>query len=150
MKTSNFLRPFLCILFAFVSLFNVWADNNKPISFDQLPAKSQSFIKEYFSNDKVSLAVCEKEFLEVRYKVILTSSAKVEFYKNGDWKEVTCKFCSVPEELIPSEILKKIKELYTNVKITEIDKDNREYEVKLSNGVELTFNKEFILTDIDD
>lgn len=150
MKLFRFFKPVLSILFALTISNNVMADNNKPMSFDQLPTSSQEFIKKNFPNDKVSLALCERDFLEVHYKVILTSSAKIEFYKNGEWKEVNCKFNAVPENLIPSEILKKVKEMYNDVKIIEIDKDNREYDIKLSNGIELTFDKKFNLTDIDD
>ena len=70
------------------------ADNDKPIAVTQLPQKAQLFIKTHFPKEKVALAKLERDFLETRYEVVFTNGSKVEFLKDGEWKEVECKFDS--------------------------------------------------------
>ena len=70
----------------------VSADNDRPISVSELPEKAQQFIRQHFPNEKVSFAKMERELFDTTYEVIFTSSSKVEFLKNGDWKEVDCKY----------------------------------------------------------
>lgn len=127
-----------------------YADNDKPITVDQLPEKAQQFIRQHFANEKVSLAKSERDFLEVTYEVIFTSGMKVEFTKDGQWKDVDCRYASVPKGIVPAQITKKVQELYPEATIRQIDRDSRDYEVKLSNGLELTFDLKFNLVDIDD
>ena len=39
---------------------------------------------------------------------------------------------------------------YPDTSVVQIDRDKRDYEVKLTNGLELTFDLKFNLIDIDD
>lgn len=77
------------------------ADSDRPIDVAQLPQKAQQFIQKHFAGEKVALAKVERDFLEVRYEVIFTDGAKAEFYKDGEWKEVDCRYSSVPAAVIP-------------------------------------------------
>lgn len=127
-----------------------YADNDKPITVDQLPEKAQQFLRQHFPNEKVSLAKSERDFLELTYEVIFTNGMKVEFTKDGQWKDVDCRYASVPKGIVPAQIAQKAQELYPETTIRQIDRDSRDYEVKLSNGLELTFDLKFNLIDIDD
>lgn len=126
------------------------ADNDRPINVSELPQKAQQFIKEHFPNEKVSFAKVERELFDTTYEVIFTNSSKIEFLKNGDWKEVDCKYAAVPKAVIPQQIAKYVTEHYPEVAVVQIDRDKRDYEVKLANGLELTFDLNFNLIDIDD
>ena len=118
----------------------VSADNDRPISVSELPEKAQQFIRQHFPNEKVSFAkIC-----------LFTSSSKVEFLKNGDWKEVDCKYSTVPAAIIPQQIAQYVSQYYPDTSVVQIDRDKRDYEVKLTNGLELTFDLKFNLIDIDD
>ncbi len=128
----------------------VHADNDRAIAINQLPQKAQEFIQTHFKTEKVAYAKMERDFLETRYDVVFTSGKKVEFLKNGDWKEVNCRYSTVPDGIVPAQIMAKIKELYPDVTVREIDRDKHDYEVKLSNRMELTFDLQFNLIDIDD
>lgn len=125
------------------------ADYDQAITVDELPAKSQQFIREHFNGEKVTLAKKELDFMEVRYEVMFASGKKVEFLRNGDWKEVVSP-SGVPAAIVPAKIAAKVADLYPGTTIIEIDRDSRDYEVKLSNKMELTFDKKFNLVDIDD
>ena len=75
-----------------LSVTSARADHDRPIQFNQLPVAAQEFVNTYFSDQKVSFAKEERDFMEVRYEVMFTNSIKIEFYKDGQWKEVNCKY----------------------------------------------------------
>ena len=146
MKKLLILSTILMVL----GIATACADNDKPITVDQLPEKAQQFLRQHFPNEKVSLAKSERDFLELTYEVIFTNGMKVEFTKDGQWKDVDCRYASVPKAIVPAQIAQKVQELYPETTIRQIDRDSRDYEVKLSNGLELTFDLKFNLIDIDD
>ena len=106
--------------------------------------------QKYFPNEKVAYTKMERDFLEVQYEVMFSNGSKVEFLKNGEWKDVDCKFSEVPADIIPQAIRTHIASLYPDAKVLQIDRDSRGYEVQLNNRLELSYNTSFQLTDIDD
>lgn len=134
-------------LFALISV--VKADDDKAISVDQLPAQAKQFISQYFSSSKVAVAKMEKDFFDKNYDVIFADGNMVEFNKEGIWKEVDCKYSIVPAAIIPATIQTYVSSNYANAKIVKIDRDKRDYEVKLDSGMKLTFDLKFNLIDID-
>ena len=141
------------LVFLFVCLFTLHsvaqASNDKPIQVNQMPQPAQLFINQHFANNKVAMAKMETGFLDKSYEVIFTDGNKLEFDKKGNWTEVNCKYSSVPLKIIPTAILKYITANYPNVKVLKIERDSKEYEVKLSNQWELKFDKNFNIIDID-
>jgi predicted nucleotide-binding protein (sugar kinase/HSP70/actin superfamily) len=75
---------------------------------------------------------------------------KIEFNGDGEWKDVDCKFGAVPAAIIPKKIASYVEKNYPDAKIIKIDRDRRDYEVSLSNRLELTFDMKFNLVEIDD
>lgn len=128
---------------------SVRADDDRPISFGQLPAKAQEYVREFFPLEKIVLVKMEKDFFGKSYTVFLGNSGKVEFSKDGTCKKVDCKYATVPEAVIPSAIIRYIKSSYPGYKVIRLEMDDGEYETKLSNGIKLKFDKKFNLTDID-
>lgn len=133
----------------FVCVAVVKADNEVPVTVNELPATAQTFINTHFKDKKVALAKKETGFFELSYDVIFTDGNKLEFDRNGNWKEVNCKYSSVPAAVIPQQISDYVKANYAGINILSIEKDDREYEVRLANRVELTFTLQFQLLDID-
>lgn len=128
----------------------VRADNDKPIQVNQLPAKAQTFINTYFKNQKVALAKQETELFYKGYDVMFISGEKVEFDKSGDWTEVQCRQSEVPAPIVPEAIRNYVKTNYPDARILQIERDKNEYEVKLSNRWEITFDAQMRVIDIDD
>lgn len=83
------------------------------------------------------------------YKVVFVNGAKVEFAKNGEWKDVECKYGEVPAAIVPQQIRDYVTKNYPKNKIVAIDRDRRDYEVELDNGLDLKFDLKFRLIDID-
>lgn len=126
------------------------ADNNKVINKNQLPAQAQKFLNDHFNGVKLSYAKLDRDFLERSYEVLLADGTKLEFFSNGEWQEVDCKFSEVPAGIVPEPIVKYIAENFPGEKVLKIELDRGNYELKLSNRLELTFNKNFNIIDIDD
>jgi hypothetical protein len=126
------------------------ADNDKPIQVGQLPTKAQTLVTTYFKHHKVALAKMESGLFYKSYDVIFTTGEKLEFDKSGDWTEIQCKASEVPVQVLPAEIRSYVSSTYPDAKVLEIERDGKEYEVKLSNGWEITFDNQFRVIDIDD
>ena len=75
---------------------------------------------------------------------------KVEFDKAGEWTEVRCRQTGVPAQIVPAQIAEYVKTNYPDAVILQIERDSREWEVKLSNRWEITFDKQMRVIDIDD
>lgn len=138
----------LVLVFPF-SVALAFGGGDKVVSKKELPAQAQSFINEYFASAKISYAKLETDFLERSYEVMLADGVKLEFTKKGNWKEVDCRYGEVPAGIVPAAIKNYVAENYPEAKIIKIERDGREYDVKLSNKLELTFNKDFKIIDID-
>ena len=103
------------VLFAIVCLFYlsvqlVLAD--KPVNSNQLPVKAQQFLEKYFPNVEVSYAKQDTDIFDRDYTVVLTNGDKVEFDRNGNWKEVDCEHHQVPAGILPDVISKYISDKY--------------------------------------
>lgn len=141
----------LVVLFAclFSLLTVAHADDDKPIQVTQLPQVAQKFLKQLFTGNNIAMAKLEKDFLDKKYEVIFTNGDKVEFDKKGNWKEVDCKYSVVPAEIISAKIQKYVTTNYPDIKILKIDRDKKDYEIELSNGLELKFDLAFNLINIE-
>lgn len=137
----------LACVFSFAACIK--ADNYQPVTRTQLPQKAQTFLSTHFADAKTSLLRRELDVMELNYDVIFTDGSKVEFDHRGYWTEVDCVNHPLPEGIVPAGITNYINAHYPGAKVVKIERDHREYEVKLNNRVELTFNKKLQLIDID-
>lgn len=142
------MKKLLLLLACFVSL-QLTACADRPITFEQLPAKSQEIIKQHFAGFEISFAKKDNDGLEVDYEVIFVNGDKIEFNRNGDWKNIECRFSQVPEALIPVQILEYVKSKYPNNKILKIELDHFNTEIELDNRLEYTFNRNYQLIEVD-
>lgn len=145
------MNKLLILLASFLILgTSVKADEDRPIQPEQLPAKAQTFIKTYFPKADISIAKEESGMFDKSYDVIFSNGDKIEFDKQGAWKEVQCKFSGkVPAGIVPEQIQQHVSQKYPNVSIINIEKKKNEYEIKLANGWELSFDKKFNLIDME-
>ena len=140
----------LTVIVVFLTLNIAWADADRPITIEQLPQKAQQFLKKYYPQEGLSFAKEDSYWMSKENEVVLTKGAKKEFAATGVWKRVERKADAVPADIVPQQIKDYVKQNYPDARITKIDRDRRDYEVSLSNRLELTFNKEFRLIEIDD
>ena len=144
MKRMMFIL--VCVL---TLVTTIKADNYQPITRSQLPQKAQTFLSTHFPDSKISLTRKEIDVTELNYDVIFTDGCKVEFDRKGNWTEVDSINHPLPAGNEPEAIEQVVKAHYPDAKVVKIERDRREYDVKLNNRVELTFNKKMQLIDID-
>ena len=144
------MRIVMIAIFCMMS-FNIVANagNDKPINVNELPAKAQTLLSKHFKGQKVMLATIESGVVSRSYDVVLRNGTKLEFDKKGNLTEIDCKQGIVPSQLIPQPIKNYLKENYPAQAVKKIEMNKKEYEVELTNGIDLTFNKHFQLIDID-
>ena len=142
------------MMFLFVSLFvmnlAVFADDDKPIQVSKMPKEAQVFVQKHFANLSVAVAKVENDLFGKNYDIIFTNGDKVEFDKKGNWTNVDCEHTQVPVEIIPQAIQEYVTKNYPQAKVVKIEKTDRKgYDVDLSNGFDLEFDKKFRVVEID-
>ena len=142
------------IVFLFISLFAMnfvaLAGNDKPIQVSEMPKAAQLFIKNHFADLSVAMAKVETDFLDKNYDVVFTNGNKVEFDKKGNWTNVDCEHTQVPVAILPEAIRQYVTQNYPDAKVLKIEvTDRKGYDVELSNGFELEFDKRMNVIDID-
>ena len=112
-----------------------------------LPAKAQKFIEVAFPERSV-LMVKEGH---VDYEVMLDDFTELEFDSRGNWKEIDAKgHGDIPDAAVPAKILERIAKNFDAQKIVKIERNRHSnYEVELINGIEIEFNNDFVIIDID-
>ncbi|MCD7973090.1 MAG: PepSY-like domain-containing protein [Candidatus Azobacteroides sp.] len=139
------------ILLSFITIQFIHAKDVITQDESKLPVTAMNFIKTHFPNEKISYIKVDEEYLTTSYDVVFTNGMELEFEKNGEWKEVNTKRAAVPAAIIPSFIQQYVKTHYSNAYIYKIErKRSGDYEVELSNDLELRFNKDGKLIKIDD
>lgn len=120
-------------------------DDDRVITYQQLPQTAQTFLKQHFAK-KVPLVVTA-DYDD--YTIMYESGEKIEFDKKGNWKEVTCRGSKVPAAIVPEQIKTYVQKNYPGKSIIKLDRHRSVYEVKLNNGIEVEFNRNFQVIDID-
>lgn len=122
----------------------VFAQANDTYAHDAsvLPEAAQTIIANNFKA-KVSVVKIDKDFGRVHeYEAILTDGTEISFDHNGNWDNVEVNNTkSVPTAFIPQPIQSYVKQAQKGTRIVGIDKERHGYDVELSNGVEMKFDK---------
>lgn len=126
----------------------VQADDH-PIAVTELPAAARQFLNTHFADMKVAYATVDGHLFDKDYEVAFTNGGKAEFDRNGEWTEVEVRTGSIPAGVIPQQIRQYLSKNYPDAQVRQIERDRHGYELKLGNGLELEFNKDFALTKID-
>ena len=146
------MKKVILIILAVFSLgvITAKADNERVITKDALPAKAQQFIDAHFATTKISYIKEDRDLFDHNYELVFVDGSKIEFGRNGEWVEVDCRYNSVPQSVIPAAIKEYVKKNFPDVKIVEIERKRGNYEVNLSNKLELVFDKKLRIKGIDD
>ena len=141
------MKKYLFVMMAVLALgFTAKADHDQVITFNQLPQTAKDLLKQHFA-DKVPLIVT-MDWDD--YTVVYETGEKVEFDKQGKWKEFECRTSQVPSALIPEQIKAHIRATFPGTTIIDLDRNRRGYEIKLNNGLEVEYDRNFRVVDIDD
>lgn len=145
-------KTFIAAFMLLLGITSAKADNDRPVSFNQLPEVSQEFLTRHFGNQQIAFATEDPKYVGSEYEVVYTDRTEVDFGTDGQWTSVECRHKAVPEEIVPAEITKYLStlDLAKGQHIRKISRDRLEWEVELSNGFELEFDTQFNILKIDD
>lgn len=151
--SNVWVRILAVVVVAVVLFVAIWSvEYDRPIAREQLPTQAQQFMSAHYAERPVVLIQKELNELRITYEVAFNDGTKLEFRKNGAWREVDCGMGDqVPAELIPQQIATYVQENFPGSVVTRIEQGKRRYEIELNNRLELTFDaRTFLVTEYDD
>lgn len=145
-------KMILAVALLLTGIVSAQADGReKPITIDNLPKAAQEFLATYFKDLTVAYAVEESKYFGSEYEVTYTDRTEVEFRADGQWSAVDRKYSAVPAAIVPQQIADYVARNFPGTFLVGIEHTCREWEVKLNNTIELTFDdKRFALKEYDD
>ncbi len=84
------------------------------------------------------------------YDVVLQNGTEVSFDKDGNLKEVEAGVNTVPDGLVLKPIRQYVKSNFKGRRIVALDVDRNSYDIELSDGLELKFDRAGNFLRIDD
>ena len=142
MKKLGILTAFIAILCFGMSTATAQNNNSNPAIVQ--------FVEQYFPEANILLVNSEWDEYEVR----LNDGTKIEFTRSAEWKKIDCEhsttYTNVPAELVPEQIANYVETNFAGQSITKIEKQRREWEIEVGNGLEIKFNRRFKAIKIDD
>ena len=136
-------------IFALVLLMTGCSD--KPVVPAQLPQQITAFIQQNFPGQSISFATKDLEITGWKYDVVLADGTQIDFDTDKMWDKIQCTMGNpVPTALIPAPIATHLRTNFPDAMILKIDKERNGYEVELANGLELKFNQQGALMEVDD
>lgn len=145
-------KLFFAAMLLMTSVVSANADNDeRAINVAQLPQTAQSFLTANFSGKTVAFAVEERKFFGTEYEVVYTDRTEVSFRSDGEWESVETKYEQVPSSVVPAQIADFMaKGGFEGQFIKEISRDRYSWEITLSSGIEIKFDKQFNVIGYDD
>ena len=99
---------------------------------DALPANVKQFIQANFPTSNIMFAEQDYDSIEVK----LNTGVEVEFYINGDWKEIKA-YQNFPTAVLPAPVADAVKNAHPQAFIIKAEKTWNGFELKTSNMMEI-------------
>lgn len=144
-------KSLIALLVMAISAISAQARDEISRDVTTLPKSAQTFLKTNFKAP-VSFIKIDKTLGYINeYEVVLTDGTEIDFDNDGTWDKIeTPADMSVPNKIIPKNITAYVAKNYPGQKIVSVDKERRTYEVELSNGLDLIFDRNGQFKRIDD
>ncbi len=137
------------LIFAFIAIVCFGFSSAMAQNTNANPAITQ-FVTQHFPDATVQMVMPDDDDIDV----VLNDYTKIEFRRNNEWKKVDCEhsttFTAVPATLVPEQITAYVTANFPNAIIKKLEKNFRSWEIELNNGLELKFNSNFKIMEIDD
>ena len=119
------MKKILFVLAAMLTIgFSAKADHDQVVTFNQLPAVAQTMLKQYFVNKMPLVVTMDWD----DYTIMYETGEKVEF----------------------EQIKNHVRTTFPGTTILKLDRNRRGYEIKLNNGLDIEYNRNFQVVEIDD
>ena len=125
------MKKILVLTFAFVMTAGM-AFADMMVAPNALPGKITQFVNANFPGAQVMYAERDYDSFEVK----LNTGVELDFYANGDWKEVKT-FQNFPTQILPAAVAQAVKGAHPQAFIIKAEKTWNGYEIKTSNMMEI-------------
>lgn len=146
------MKKFLTFM-AFVALVAGMAGASDRVVRDVnvLPAAARKMVADTYSLKNVSHIKIDSSFFGGDdYDVVFVDGTEIEFNAKGEWKEVDAGSKPVASAFVLKPIATYVKSNYPGQHIVQIKKERNKYEVELSSGLDLEFDRAGNFLRIDD
>ena len=137
------------LILAFIAIVSFGFSTAMAQNTNTNPAITQ-FVTQHFPNATVQMVMPDEDDIDV----VLNDYTKIEFRLNNEWKKVDCEhsttFTAVPATIVPEQITAYVNANFPSAIIKKLEKKFRGWEIELNNGLELKFNSNFKVMEIDD
>lgn len=140
---------FVLAFFAFLMMLSGCSD--KSVLPTELPVPITSFIQQNFPGQTISFAKKDLEITGWQYDVVLADGTQIDFDTDKMWDKIQSSMTNpVPTQLIPAPIVTHLQANFPDAMVLKIDKERNGYEIELANGLELRYNEQGALMEMDD
>ncbi|MCM1349015.1 MAG: PepSY-like domain-containing protein [Firmicutes bacterium] len=144
---KKFITAFLLLAIAIIPMA---ARDRVTTNVKELPATAQATLNRYFAKQKVNhIKIDHKTFGGSEYDVVLDNGTEIDFDSNGNWKEIDFGMNKVPDGILLKPIADYIKANFKGSKVTSIEVSRNKYELELSNGLDVEFDRDGTFRRID-
>ena len=150
MKIFDSMKRILVAIISLMAVVGISRADDRQIKFERLPAAAQKFVKTNFADNTVVFVTKDDDLIAPDYEVVLDNGTVLQFSSAGSLEKIEAFRTGVPQNLVPEKIKDYVSANYPGTTYREYEQDRGKHEVKLSNGLELTFNSGFTLIEIDD
>ncbi len=145
MKKILRILPLMLVAVMGVALWS--CSDDEPEIVQNMPTAAKTFLSTYFPSADIQSVHKDKDD---KYEVKLTNGFSIDFNKSGEWTDVDAPAGqAVPTGFYPAAIDSYVASAYSNVGINEISRNDRGYEVELTNGTDLYFAADGTFIGID-
>ena len=136
-------------IFALILLMTACSD--KPVVPEQLPAPVRTFVQGTYPGATITFAQKDLELTGWKYEVFMADGTHIEFDTDDAWDKIESPMAKpIPTQVIPAPIATHLQANFPSAFVTKIEKERNGYEVELSNGIDLKYNKQGALIEMDD
>lgn len=148
MKRST-IKLTLFLLCLCLGCYITASTGDRHITKSELPMTAQNTIGKHFKDRNIVLVTKDNGFMDKSYEVVFNNGDIIEFDSNGQWKEIECPDSKMPEAIIPQKVREYLKKKFPRSPIRKMERHGLKYEVELDNGVEIKFDKNLNVKEID-
>lgn len=145
------MKKIFALLVALVfSVGAIYARDKVTSDVNVLPQPAGTLLAKHFPKIAVNHIKIDSDVFSKDYDVVLQNGTEVSFDKDGNLKEVEAGVNTVPDGLVLKPIRQYVNSNFKGRRIVSLDVDRNSYDIELSDGLELKFDRAGNFLRIDD
>lgn len=148
-KLKNMKKRILGAMFALFATGLFFAQDDMPISKEDMPSSVQRNVTRYFGKKNISSIIKDKEDGKIVYEVSFDDGTKAEFSSNGSIIEAK-NHNGVPASIVSARVQAYVRKYYPQSKIVQWKKKSNKQKIELDNDLDLEFSLRGDFLRIDD